>query len=842
MANGIQNMYLPVNGTAVAAQAANHLEVTHNVTGSAGWKKFLELTATYASGIFVQLLIKDTFSAPCGIANITISATTNPLTTTNTLVEIMWLHPGAIDDIRFSIDGLTVTFYINKRGAGSGVYQFIVLSSTIRDGSYYAIPSTAWKNEAVTLSDDWYKSTGIRAQYDSNGNQISTSYLPVNSVATAAKRLASSNSINGAGKWYDFLELPLQNFDIEILITETANNNTAGIFRAVYFTSGSYCKVNWMTYPPDYRRLCYEVASDKVIFYYYKGTASGYTLQFKVLSSTVGTSVLDLTDYWKAVGQSSTSVASPPANTIAAGIYGHYWGVCNTAAATAAKTVTIPNFPTNIPDGTEIRVYFTTDQSATSPTLNVNDIGAYPIRMFGVASSTYNVLVDYWAAGDYVTFVFNTTYSCWVVTGKSGKASLTNYGYTKLSSAIDSTSTDLAATPSAVKQAYDLAAAALPATSTALRANRLAGLHTLTGGSGWYKIMDFTIETSNNSSRNFVLVVMDTYQAYAGIVKINFRRTSASNIECEPQWIALNGYYLASFAYTVDGSTGKCELYFRKVTSGTYDTKFQCLASTSFVNWIDATAIPWYTAGASAPVSALPENAVISYVGNAADRATRLAPAKTFTGAAGWYKVLEVSLSTNTGYFGLFAISDYSYYTGIFNFYLIRTSSTASEASVRWHSITGGTDHINDIQYVKTMENGTATLSLYVRKRSGSSYGVSIDVLNSTSANGSSYTPQAWFIASPTSTTLPSTAVPAKPPTGILRYSTQTVSAGSNAQIMSISNNEISENHVLARIEWANPEYITTGYSWTTEAGAFKLTGTCTAATTANVLLVRKGN
>ena len=78
--------------------------------------------------------------------------------------------------------------------------------------------------------------------------------------------------------------------------------------------------------------------------------------------------------------------------------------------------------------------------------------------------------------------------------------------------------------------------------------------------------------------------------------------------------------------------------------------------------------------------------------------------------------------------------------------------------------------------------------------------------------------------------------------TGILYYENQTISIGTNAQLLSISAVEISDTHVLSKIDFANPEYITTGYTWTTADGSFKLVGTCTAATTANILLVRKGN
>lgn len=73
-------------------------------------------------------------------------------------------------------------------------------------------------------------------------------------------------------------------------------------------------------------------------------------------------------------------------------------------------------------------------------------------------------------------------------------------------------------------------------------------------------------------------------------------------------------------------------------------------------------------------------------------------------------------------------------------------------------------------------------------------------------------------------------------------FTAHTVAAGDNAVILTISDAAITADHVLARIEFADPAYITTGYNWATASGSFTLTGTATAATTANVLLVRKSN
>ena len=84
--------------------------------------------------------------------------------------------------------------------------------------------------------------------------------------------------------------------------------------------------------------------------------------------------------------------------------------------------------------------------------------------------------------------------------------------------------------------------------------------------------------------------------------------------------------------------------------------------------------------------------------------------------------------------------------------------------------------------------------------------------------------------------------VGAAPAKTALRFTSVAVSAGTAQQILAITDATITADYVLARIEWADPSYITAGYTWTTGAGSFILSGTATAATTANVVLIRKGN
>lgn len=132
-----------------------------------------------------------------------------------------------------------------------------------------------------------------------------------------------------------------------------------------------------------------------------------------------------------------------------------YYGVCSTAASTQAKTVTIDGI-TALTTGLEIRVKMTNAQTYNgTPTLNVNSLGAKSIMQHGsVAAVRYQ-----WQAGEVVSLTYDGTY--WVLENNS-LATTTYFGLTRLSSSTSSTAEDSAATPKAVKTAYDLAAAAVP--------------------------------------------------------------------------------------------------------------------------------------------------------------------------------------------------------------------------------------------------------------------------------------------------------------------------------------------------------------------------------------------
>lgn len=78
------------------------------------------------------------------------------------------------------------------------------------------------------------------------------------------------------------------------------------------------------------------------------------------------------------------------------------YGVCSTAAATAAKVVTFDNFV--LETGAEISVKFTIANTAANPTLNVNSTGAKAIYYRGAAISA-----AYLKANGIYKFIYNGT-------------------------------------------------------------------------------------------------------------------------------------------------------------------------------------------------------------------------------------------------------------------------------------------------------------------------------------------------------------------------------------------------------------------------------------------------
>lgn len=73
-------------------------------------------------------------------------------------------------------------------------------------------------------------------------------------------------------------------------------------------------------------------------------------------------------------------------------------------------------------------------------------------------------------------------------------------------------------------------------------------------------------------------------------------------------------------------------------------------------------------------------------------------------------------------------------------------------------------------------------------------------------------------------------------------YLTSVPCSATTGNFVSYSNAQITADHVVAECVFANPSAITTDVAWTTASGSITLNGTCSSATTCNLVLVKKDN
>lgn len=105
-----------------------------------------------------------------------------------------------------------------------------------------------------------------------------------------------------------------------------------------------------------------------------------------------------------------------------------FYGKCDTAAGTAAKTVTIGGWDESVKDnvsGVTVHVYFTLGNSATDPTLNIDGGGAHPIYVED------NVKAAAFPAGVYSLTLVSVVISgqaawCWLMEAKTDWSYISN--------------------------------------------------------------------------------------------------------------------------------------------------------------------------------------------------------------------------------------------------------------------------------------------------------------------------------------------------------------------------------------------------------------------------------
>lgn len=119
-------------------------------------------------------------------------------------------------------------------------------------------------------------------------------------------------------------------------------------------------------------------------------------------SATAGTTKFLCEDStWKEISSSSSQA--------------NYYGTCSTGASTAAKTATIDNF--ELKTGVQVTIFFSNENTASAPTLNINNTGAKLLTYINYSSgdsSTYSFSSI--VKNNIYTFIYNGTK--WVLIDK----------------------------------------------------------------------------------------------------------------------------------------------------------------------------------------------------------------------------------------------------------------------------------------------------------------------------------------------------------------------------------------------------------------------------------------
>ena len=440
--------------------------------------------------------------------------------------------------------------------------------------------------------------------------------------------------------------------------------------------------------------------------------------------------------------------------SISTGAGSIWYATCGTASAVGAKTATSATGDFSLTTGAMVRVLFGSSNTAANPTLSIDGSTAKSIRPVSGASG-----MDYmWKAGEVIDLVYDG--SNFVMT-KGGKADTSFYGVTKLSNSTSSTDTNMAATPKAVKDTMDVAAAAYSASNPPPYP-----VTSVNGETGAVNVSPFyaVCSTAAATVQKEITVPGITALTAGLVVIVKFDETnSADDPTLKVNDLAAAPLYLygtTAFAKTA-ATTG---WYAGAVVQLTYDG----------VGWVRDQAfntnttytVPGFilASSASAAVKTASGAYYVARAGNILDVTIRYSNTKN----------TALMLDVNS--------------TGAFPIYINGEPSSAT--------------------------NYTLPAGSYLAYFDGTNYYFNTDGTAPIPTSGGS----------------------------VFYFTQQAVSSATNAEIFRITDPSITADSVCLSCVFADPSYIITDVSWTSYAGYISFTGTCTAATTADVVLVQKVN
>ena len=231
-----------------------------------------------------------------------------------------------------------------------------------------------------------------------------------------------------------------------------------------------------------------------------------------------------------------------------------WYATCSTATGTADKVATSATGDFVLAEGNMCVVNFTYYNNQTEPYLSIDGCTKQRIKE---RSGTGQITTALWRDGESITVVYDGT-DFIVVEG--GTASTSYYGVTKLSNSYSSTSQSLAATPQAVKYAYDLAAAAYSSSNPPPYP-----VTSVNGSTGAVTVPTVAVQDSTPSNGELVWFDTDATTTHT-LPEIDDTQTSLSdtwssnkiNAMCFPTVVTdnttFNHYNWESKTYTVNGS------------------------------------------------------------------------------------------------------------------------------------------------------------------------------------------------------------------------------------------------------------------------------------------------
>lgn len=215
------------------------------------------------------------------------------------------------------------------------------------------------------------------------------------------------------------------------------------------------------------------------------------------------------------------------------------YGTCSTGASTAAKVVTCASFD-KLEIGITIHVKFTNQNTAASPTLNVNSTGAKAIvgMLSDTGSSSTSVTTPNWAAGSVVSFTYDGT--SWVMNDAYGR--LPTYSTITESELVAGTSTGTRVVTPKVIHDYVLSQMGDVAGALVYKGTVSSGSSLLNTAlaKGWYYIVDTAGSYAGSQCEPGDMIIVNTAGTYStasaladavDIVQTNIDTISNSEID-----------------------------------------------------------------------------------------------------------------------------------------------------------------------------------------------------------------------------------------------------------------------------------------------------------------------